>query len=87
MDEVFLIGNDASPSTKRKDPAEVYAKVVNDMYAHVVKERELQMIVWGDRLTDGEARPGPALRASGHGRHAAAWAAHSGARLRAFQQL
>jgi hypothetical protein len=52
MDEVFLIGNDASPSTKGKDPAEVYAKAVNDMYAHVVRKRGLQMIMWGDRLID-----------------------------------
>jgi len=52
MDEVFLIGHDASPSTKGKDPAEVYAKAVNDMYAHVVRKRGLQMIVWGDRLID-----------------------------------
>jgi hypothetical protein len=54
MDEVFLIGHDASPSTKGKDPAEVFAKVVNDMYAHVVKKRGLQMILWGDRLIDAE---------------------------------
>jgi hypothetical protein len=52
MDEVFLIGNDASPSTKGKDPAEVFAKAVNDMYAHVVKKRGLQMLMWGDRLID-----------------------------------
>jgi hypothetical protein len=52
MDEVFLIGNDASPSTKGRDPAEVYAKAVNDMYRHVVKERGLRMIMWGDRLID-----------------------------------
>jgi hypothetical protein len=52
MDEVFLIGNDASPSTKGKDPAEVYAKAVNDLYAHVVRKRGLQMIMWGDRLID-----------------------------------
>jgi len=52
MDEVFLIGNDASPSTKGKDPAEVFARVVTDMYAHVVKKRKLQMLMWGDRLID-----------------------------------
>ena len=52
MDEVFLIGNDASPSTKGKDPAEVFAKAVNDMYAHVVRKRRLQMLMWGDRLID-----------------------------------
>ena len=53
MDEVFLIGHDASPSTKGKDPAEVFAKAVNDLYAHVVKKRKLQMMMWGDRLIDG----------------------------------
>src|SRR5262245_6939451 len=52
MDEVFLIGHDASPATKGKDPAEVFAKAVNDMYAHVVRKRGLQMIMWGDRLID-----------------------------------
>jgi hypothetical protein len=52
MDEVFLIGHDASPSTKGKDPAEVFAKAVGDMYAHVVKKRGLRMIMWGDRLID-----------------------------------
>jgi len=52
MDEVFLIGNDAAPSTKDKDPAEVFAKAVNDMYAHVVKKRGLEMLMWGDRLID-----------------------------------
>jgi hypothetical protein len=52
MDEVFLVGNDASPSTKGKDPAEIFAKAVNDMHAHVVKKRGLQMLMWGDRLID-----------------------------------
>ena len=54
MDEVFLIGNDASPSTKGKDPAEVFARAVNDMYAHGVKKRGLRMMMWGDRLIDAE---------------------------------
>ena len=52
MDEVFLIGHDASPSTKGKDPAEVYAKAVNDMYGHIVKKRGRTMLMWGDRLID-----------------------------------
>jgi hypothetical protein len=52
MDEVFLVGNDASPSTRGKDPAEIFAKAVNDMHAHVVKKRGLQMLMWGDRLID-----------------------------------
>jgi hypothetical protein len=52
MDEVFLIGNAASPSTRGKDPAEVYAKAVNDMYGHIVKKRGRTMLMWGDRLID-----------------------------------
>ena len=52
MDEVFLIGNDAAPATKGKDPAEVYAKAVNDMYGHIVKKRGRTMLMWGDRLID-----------------------------------
>jgi hypothetical protein len=54
MDEVFLIGNDASPATKGKDPAEVFARAVNDLYAHVVRKRKLRMMMWGDRLIDAE---------------------------------
>jgi hypothetical protein len=52
MDEVFLIGNAASPSTRGKDPAEVFAKAVNDMYQHIVKTRGRTMLMWGDRLID-----------------------------------
>jgi hypothetical protein len=52
MDEVFLIGNAASPSTKGKDPAEIFAKAVNDMYRHIVKKRRRTMLMWGDRLID-----------------------------------
>ena len=54
MDEVFLIGHAASPSTKGKDPAEVFAKAVNDMYGHIVKKRGRTMLMWGDRLIDAE---------------------------------
>jgi hypothetical protein len=52
MDEVFLIGHESSPSTKGKDPAEVYAKAVNDMYDHIVRKRGRTMLMWGDRLID-----------------------------------
>jgi hypothetical protein len=58
MDEVFLIGNAASPATKGKDPAEVYAKAVNDMYGQIVKKRGRTMLMWGDRLLDARAMHG-----------------------------
>jgi hypothetical protein len=53
MDEVFLLGSEHSPSTKGKDPAELYAKAVNDLHRHIVGERRLEMLMWGDRLFDG----------------------------------
>ena len=54
MDEVFLLGSDLSPSTKGKDPAELFAKAVNDLHHHLVEERHLEMLMWGDRLFDGK---------------------------------
>jgi hypothetical protein len=52
MDEVFLIGADVSPSTKDKDAAKVFAKAVNDLHEHLVKERHVEMLMWADRLID-----------------------------------
>src|SRR6266436_5514853 len=54
MDEVFLLGSDLSPSTRGKDPAELFAKAVNDIYRHVVRQRHVEMLMWGDRLIDGK---------------------------------
>jgi hypothetical protein len=54
MDEVFLLGSEKSPSTKGKDPAKVFAKAVNDLHHHLVKERRVEMLMWGDRLFDGK---------------------------------
>ena len=53
MDEVFLLGAEESLSTKGKDPGELYAKVINDIYNHLVKKRGVEMLMWGDRLFDG----------------------------------
>ena len=54
MDEVFLLGNEFSPSTKGKDPAELFAKVINEIYSHLVTQRGVEMLMWGDRLIDGK---------------------------------
>jgi hypothetical protein len=53
MDEVFLLGSDYSPSTRGKDPAMLFAKVVNDLHGHLVGERHVEMLMWADRLFDG----------------------------------
>lgn len=54
MDEVFLLGDEFSPSTRGMDPAKLYAKAVNEIYEHLVKKRGVEMLMWGDRLIDGE---------------------------------
>jgi hypothetical protein len=55
MDEVFLIGSEFCSRCKGKDPAELFAKSVNDIYQHVVKERGVEMLMWADRFLDGAA--------------------------------
>ena len=54
MDEVFLLGDEFSPSTKGMDPAKLYAKTINELYDHLVKKRGVEMLMWGDRLIDGK---------------------------------
>jgi hypothetical protein len=54
MDEVFLLGSELSPSTKGKDVGALFAKAVNDIYAHLVRRRCVEMLMWGDRLIDGK---------------------------------
>jgi len=55
MDEVFLIASDYCPRCKGRDPAELFAKSVNDLYGHIVKARGKEMYMWGDRLIEGPA--------------------------------
>ena len=55
MDEVFLLGSEQSPSTKGKNPAELFAKAVNELHGHLVGKRKIEMLMWGDRLIDGQA--------------------------------
>ncbi len=55
MDEVFLIGEKECPRCAGKDKAELFAKAVNDLHAHIVGKRGLEMWMWGDRFIDGNA--------------------------------
>jgi len=54
MDEVFLIGSEFCSRCWGKDPAELFAQAVNDYYHHLVTKRGVEMLMWGDRLLDGE---------------------------------
>lgn len=67
MDEIFFLGHEASPSTREMEPAEVFARAVNDLHDHIVKKRGLTMMIWGDRLIDGEGTSFHAWEASVNG--------------------
>jgi hypothetical protein len=50
---VFLLKSEHAPSTRDLNPADVFAKVVNELHGHIVKKRGLTMLMWADRLIDG----------------------------------
>jgi hypothetical protein len=54
MDEVFVIASEQCPRCKGRNPAELYAKAVNDLHGHLVKEKKVTMLMWGDRLLDAK---------------------------------
>jgi glycosyl hydrolase family 20 len=53
MDEVFLLGSEKSPSTKGQDTGVLFAKAVNELHEHLFRKRRVEMLIWGDRLIDG----------------------------------
>ncbi len=53
MDEVFLVASEFCPRCRGKDPAEVFAKAVNDLHKHL-SARHVEMLMWGDRLLDSK---------------------------------
>ncbi|MCR4396173.1 MAG: family 20 glycosylhydrolase [Candidatus Saccharicenans sp.] len=55
LDEVFLIADPDCPRCRGKDPAELFALAVRTAYEHIVKKRGKEMLMWGDRLLDGQA--------------------------------
>jgi hypothetical protein len=52
LDEVLLIASEHCPRCKGGDPAKLFAKAVNDLHAHLVGKRKVEMLLWGDRLLD-----------------------------------
>jgi hypothetical protein len=55
MDEVFLIASNFCPRCRGHDPAQLFAKTVNDIYTHVVEKKACEMLIWGDRLLNSIA--------------------------------
>jgi hypothetical protein len=52
MDEVFLIASDRCSRCRGKTTAEVFAMTVNNLHKHIVQDKKLTMLMWGDRLLD-----------------------------------
>ena len=55
MDEVFLIASEYCPRCRGGDPAKLFAKAVDDLHAHIVGKRKLELLMWADRLLDSKA--------------------------------
>ena len=55
MDEVFIIADADCPRCAGKSTAEIFARAVNDAYDHIVRTRGKEMMMWADRLLDGQA--------------------------------
>jgi hypothetical protein len=55
MDEVFIIADADCPRCAGKSTAELFARAVNDAYDHIVRKRGKEMMMWADRLLDGQA--------------------------------
>jgi len=55
MDEVFSLAAKTCPRCKGKDRAELFARTVNILHGHIVKEKGWKMMMWADRLNNAEA--------------------------------
>ncbi len=53
MDEILVIASRKCPRCRDKTPAEVLAKAINDYHQHLVGQKKVEMLMWGDRLIDG----------------------------------
>lgn len=71
MDEVFLIGDENCPRCRGRDKGELFAKVVNELHAHLVETRGVEMLMWSDRFLDSKATGYGRWEASDTGSHRA----------------
>jgi len=51
MDEVYQITREDDPLTRGKDPAELFAGVVNRLHERIVDERGCEMLMWQDTIS------------------------------------
>jgi hypothetical protein len=55
MDEVFIMASEHCPRCRGGDPAKLFAQEVNTLHRHLVGQRKVEMLMWGDRLLDAQA--------------------------------
>jgi hypothetical protein len=55
MDEVFSLADENCPRCKGKDRAQLFARTINILHNHIVKEKGWKMMMWADRLNHAEA--------------------------------
>ncbi len=67
LDEVFVIASEKCPRCRGKDPADLFAKAVNDLYGHITTKRRKRMLMWGDRLLSSARTPYGAYASSANG--------------------
>lgn len=54
MDEVYELASDQCPRCKGKDRAELFSKAVSDMHTYIKEEKNIEVMMWADRLLDAE---------------------------------
>ncbi|WP_126244160.1 family 20 glycosylhydrolase [Chitinophaga rhizosphaerae] len=70
LDEVWIIGYDKCPRCGGGDKSEIFAEYVNKLHAHL-KEKNVEMWMWSDRLIDGKTTNLLAWQASMNDTHRA----------------
>jgi hypothetical protein len=55
MDEVFSLAESTCPRCSGKTRPYLFARTINILYDHIVKEKGWEMMMWADRLNDAEA--------------------------------
>lgn len=71
MDEVFCMASKNCSRCRGGDPAKLFAKAANDLHRHIVGEKKLEMLIWGDRLLDAKTLGYSKWEASKVGTHGA----------------
>ena len=54
MDEVFHLAESTCPRCSGKTRPELFARTINILHDHIVKEKGWQMMMWGDRLNNAK---------------------------------